>query len=58
MTENDLYYLRAIKRRLDEFKDALADTAAFSLGGQAFADEINWLDCFIDQHERANKRSA
>ena len=52
LPEGDLYYLRCIKRRLTEFKDALADTASFSLQGQAFADEIDWLDCFIDHHER------
>jgi hypothetical protein len=55
LTDNDLHYLRCIKRRLGELKEALADTAQFSLGGQAFADEIDWLDCFIDQHELANK---
>ena len=45
---DELYYLEAILRRLREVKEALADTAAFSLGGQAIADEIDWLDCYID----------
>lgn len=54
--ESDLHYLGCIKRRLTEFKEALADTAAFSLAGQAFADELDWLDCFIDQHERRRNR--
>jgi hypothetical protein len=55
MTTNDIHYLEAIKRRLMEFKDALADTAAFSLPGEAFADEIDWLDCFIEKHSRDHK---
>lgn len=53
ITPNDLYYLGSIKRRLTEFKEALVDTAQFSLSGQAFADEIDWLDCFIEKHSRA-----
>jgi hypothetical protein len=53
MTPNDIHYLEAIKRRLMEFKDALVDTAAFSLPGEAFADEIDWLGCFIEKHTRA-----
>ena len=52
LSDNDLYYLRSIKRQLDEVKEALADTAAFSLGGMAFADNLDWLDCFIDKHTR------
>ena len=47
LSDNDLYYLRSIKRQLDEVKEALADTTAFSLGGMALADNLDWLDCFI-----------
>ena len=54
LSDNDLYYLRSIKRQLDEVKEALADTAAFSLGSMALADNLDWLDCFIDKHTRAN----
>lgn len=50
LTEHDLYYLRSIQRQLSEMKEALAD---FSLGGLALADNLEWLDCFIDKHERA-----
>lgn len=53
LTENDLYYLRSIYRQLKEVHEALADTAAFSTGGLACADNLDWLDCFIDKHERA-----
>lgn len=56
MTDNDIHYLKAIMRRLTEFNEALAGTAKFSLGGEAFADEVYWLDCFIDKHERKLKR--
>lgn len=52
MSANDLYYLRSILRQLREVQGALADTAAFSLGGEALADNIDWLDCFIERNER------
>lgn len=58
LSDNDLYYLRSIKRQLDEVKEALPDTAAFSLGGTAFADNLDWLDCFIDKHTRAEQKRA
>lgn len=50
----DLYYLRAILRRLREFdaaiEEAIGDGAdnISLLGNQAMADEIDWLDCKID----------
>jgi hypothetical protein len=53
MTEADLYYLRSILHYLQEVRGALADTAAFSLGGEALNDNIDWLDCFIEKHDRA-----
>lgn len=52
LTDSDLYYLRSIKRQMLEVRSALADEASFSLGGEAFADNIDWLDCFIEKHER------
>lgn len=51
--DNDLHYLRSILQHLREMRTALADEAAFSLGGEALADNIDWLDCLIDKHERA-----
>lgn len=53
LTDNDLYYLRTIGRRLVEYRKSLGDVDGLSLGILALADEIEWLDCFIDQHERA-----
>lgn len=53
LTESDLYYLRSIQRQLEMVKESLADETAFSLGGMAFADNVDWLDCFIDANERA-----
>ena len=53
MTDNELYYLRAIHRRLKEFKSVVPDDVFPSLGSEAMADEIDWLDCFIDKHQRA-----
>lgn len=47
LTPNDLYYLRAIDRRMREISDALEGIDALTIGGEAFADERDWLDCFI-----------
>jgi hypothetical protein len=57
MTPNEIYYLETILRRLREFNEALADTASFSLSGIAFADEIDWLDCYIDAGKRAASKT-
>jgi hypothetical protein len=51
MTDNDLYYLGSILRQLREIKDAVSYGP--KLGGEALADNIDWLDCFIDKHRRA-----
>lgn len=58
LTESDLYYLRSILRQLEMVKESLADRASFSLGGMAFADNVDWLGCFIDAHERAQAEAA
>jgi hypothetical protein len=52
LKQNDLHYLKTIHRRLKEFRSVLRDDERFSLGGEAFADELDWLDCFIDKHSR------
>ena len=51
MSESDLYYLRTILRRLRAFKQLISDDG-LSLGSEALADEIDWLDCFIDAKAR------
>jgi hypothetical protein len=52
LSENDLYYLRSIQRQLQMVKESLDDSIGLSLGVMAFADNLDWLDCFIDEHER------
>lgn len=54
LSENDLYYLRSIQRQLQMVKESLDDSIGLSLGVMAFADNLDWLDCFIDKHERAS----
>jgi hypothetical protein len=44
-----LYYLEAALRRLRQLSE-LADGP--SLGSMALADEIDWLDCYIDEIRR------
>lgn len=53
MTDNDIHYLRSILGHLREFQSVIPDESAFSLGGEVLADNIDWLDCFIDRHIRA-----
>ena len=53
-TENHVYYLRAVYRRLTEYKNSVSemilDGERFpGLGDEALADEWNWLDCHIDE---------
>lgn len=57
MTDNDLYYLRSIYRRLLEFKQ-VASKGEYNLGFEALADEVDWLDCFIDKHERRKRKNV
>ena len=51
MTEHDLYYLRSILTQLRGVRASLRYGP--TLGGEILADNIDWLDCFIDKHERA-----
>lgn len=51
MNENDLHYLKSILRHLREVRSSLEFGP--TLGGEILADNIDWLDCFIDKHERA-----
>jgi hypothetical protein len=52
MTDLDLYYLRSILRQLQMFK-MLVDNP--SIPGEALADNVDWLDCFIAKYERKQK---
>jgi hypothetical protein len=53
LPERDLYYLRSIKRNLDELHE-LAGRLTFqpSIGGEVLADNRDWLDCFIEKHSK------
>ncbi|MEQ1491702.1 MAG: hypothetical protein ABL932_14260 [Terricaulis sp.] len=53
MTKPDpLYYLRSILRQLQEYRDLQSD-AVFgpTIGTEILADNIHWLECFIDATE-------
>ncbi len=58
LSENTLYYLRAIARRMDEFHSALDGIEGLTLGGEAFADERDWLSDFIEAQERQGDSDA
>jgi hypothetical protein len=54
MTENDLSYLKSCLRHLQEYHNLVSEAAlGVSIGTEALADNIDWLDCFIDSKERA-----
>lgn len=48
---DDLHYLRSILGQLREVQKSLDHGP--SLGGEVLADNINWLDCYIDSLERS-----
>jgi hypothetical protein len=52
MTENDLHYLRSILGHLREVRKVVEGAG---LGGEVLADNIDWLDCFIERNEREVK---
>jgi len=52
-TDHDLYYLRCIGRRLAEFQEALDGIDALTIGGDAMADERDWLDDYLHRQTAA-----
>lgn len=52
-TDSDMYYLRSILSQLRE----LQSSAEYgpTLGGEVLADNINWLDCYIERCVRERK---
>ena len=50
MSEHDLYYLRSILGHLREFRSLILEGP--TLGGEILADNIDWLDCFIDRESK------
>lgn len=54
---NDLHMLRSIHRQLLTLKVLVVEShETNSLGLEVLADNINWLDCFIDEHHRKQER--
>lgn len=49
LTDQDIYYLRSIYRQL---RQVMLSSDDLSLGGEVLADNVNWLDCFIEKQER------
>jgi|SRR5215471_791742 len=54
---NELHYLRSILGNLREVQAAVI-TDGPSLGGEVLADNIDWLDCYIDAREKGNNEAA
>jgi len=54
MNEDDLYYLRSILGNLREFR-SMCDGEGSMLGHEVLADNIDWLDCFIERHTKGEK---
>jgi hypothetical protein len=57
LSDNDLYYLRSCLTHLRQFyREVMEVEQMVTLGNEALSDNIDWLDCFIDQHERDSGR--
>lgn len=58
MSKQDLHYLKSILgqlqtlRRLSRLPVLAGAEMLPNLGSEVLADNIDWLDCFIDKHER------
>lgn len=50
LSEQDLYYLKSIRRQLEEVHKTMESGP--TLGGEVLANNCDWLDCFIDKHEK------
>jgi hypothetical protein len=50
-----IYYLRSILRQMEGLRDFVGSCEVLtpSIGSEVLADNIDWLDCFLDEHERA-----
>ncbi len=58
MEDKYIYYLRSILRQLCELRDAMPDYSGLHLGGQVLADNIDWLDCHINEIETRDRERA
>jgi len=53
MTDDDLHYLRSILATLRSLRDVLKP--GVTLSGEVLADNIDWLDCYIERLQRMQK---
>lgn len=55
-TDNRVYYLESILRNLREYCEMVSSQEIshgyYSLGQEILSDNIDWLDCYIDQLKR------
>lgn len=56
LSPNDLHYLKSIHGQLEDTLKFIRRRHDFGIlqGIEILADNIDWLDCFIEQHERAS----
>ena len=58
MNDTDLYYLRAIQRRLEEYNDLVSTDFLYGntslLGIEALADEQDWLAEYINRKMKSS----
>lgn len=58
LSANDLHYLRIILDRMRELRSAAEHSKIYpTFRGEAFNDEIDWLDCFIDKHSKRKRKA-
>ena len=49
MTRDEiLYYLRSCLRNLKELQEVTSDTFQPSIGSETLADNVDWLECYIE----------
>lgn len=54
LTDQEIYYLRSIQKNLEQFKELADEQTSLlgpSIGSEVLADNLNWLDCFVDAEE-------
>ena len=56
MSKQDLHYLRSILGNLREFR-TVCDGEGSMLGHEVLADNIDWLDCFIERVAKAKEKA-
>lgn len=55
LSQQEVYYLQSILRQLSEYAGLLRDCEiGLCIGTEVLADNLNWLDCFIDANTRTS----